>query len=143
MKAILAIWVMFIWVMLPLLAQQPAAPPAPTLPAAPATTTSAPATTPRGDPGRGTSDARANRPGCCGYDTREAHRARRRSRHQRYSLARPIHRTGAERLGRPRLPLGLRRRRQLGHYRSIINLGSGPKFLGTDFTLADPKHRWF
>jgi hypothetical protein len=28
-------------------------------------------------------------------------------------------------------------------YRSIINLGSGPKFLGTDFTLADPKHRWF
>jgi len=28
-------------------------------------------------------------------------------------------------------------------YRSIINLGSGPKFLGTDFTLVDPKHRWF
>jgi hypothetical protein len=28
-------------------------------------------------------------------------------------------------------------------YRSIINLGSGPKLLGTDFTLADPKHRWF
>jgi len=28
-------------------------------------------------------------------------------------------------------------------YRSIINLGSGPKFLGADFTLADPKHRWF
>jgi len=28
-------------------------------------------------------------------------------------------------------------------YRSIINLGSGPKFLGTDFTLTDPKHRWF
>jgi hypothetical protein len=28
-------------------------------------------------------------------------------------------------------------------YRSIVNLGSGPKFLGTDFTLADPKHRWF
>jgi hypothetical protein len=28
-------------------------------------------------------------------------------------------------------------------YRSIINLGSGPKLLGTDFTLTDPKHRWF
>jgi hypothetical protein len=28
-------------------------------------------------------------------------------------------------------------------YRSIINLGSGPKFLGADFTLADPKHKWF
>jgi hypothetical protein len=28
-------------------------------------------------------------------------------------------------------------------YRSIVNLGSGPKLLGTDFTLADPKHRWF
>jgi hypothetical protein len=28
-------------------------------------------------------------------------------------------------------------------YRSIINLGSGPKLLGADFTLADPKHRWF
>jgi len=31
----------------------------------------------------------------------------------------------------------------LDTYRSIINLGSGPKFLGADFTLADPKHRWF
>ncbi len=31
----------------------------------------------------------------------------------------------------------------LDTYRSIINLGSGPKLLGTDFTLADPKHRWF
>jgi hypothetical protein len=31
----------------------------------------------------------------------------------------------------------------LDTYRSIINLGSGPKFLGTDFTLTDPKHRWF
>ena len=28
-------------------------------------------------------------------------------------------------------------------YRSIIDLGSGPKLLGADFTLADPKHRWF
>ncbi len=28
-------------------------------------------------------------------------------------------------------------------YRSIINLGAGPKLLGTDFTLTDPKHRWF
>jgi hypothetical protein len=28
-------------------------------------------------------------------------------------------------------------------YRSIINLGSGPKFLGADFTLADPQHKWF
>jgi hypothetical protein len=28
-------------------------------------------------------------------------------------------------------------------YRSIIDLGSGPKFLGADFTLTDPKHKWF
>ncbi len=28
-------------------------------------------------------------------------------------------------------------------YRSIVNLGSGPKLLGTEFTLADPKHRLF
>jgi hypothetical protein len=28
-------------------------------------------------------------------------------------------------------------------YRSIINLGSGPKFLGTDFTLTDPTHKLF
>jgi hypothetical protein len=28
-------------------------------------------------------------------------------------------------------------------YRSIVNLGSGPKLLGADFTLADPKHRAF
>ena len=24
-----------------------------------------------------------------------------------------------------------------------MNLGSGPKLLGSDFTLTDPKHRWF
>jgi Putative outer membrane beta-barrel porin, MtrB/PioB len=28
-------------------------------------------------------------------------------------------------------------------YRSIIDVHSGPKLLGADFTLADPKHRWF
>jgi hypothetical protein len=28
-------------------------------------------------------------------------------------------------------------------YRSIVNLGSGPKLLGADFTLLDPKHRVF
>jgi hypothetical protein len=28
-------------------------------------------------------------------------------------------------------------------FRSIIDVHSGPKLLGTDFTLADPKHRWF
>lgn len=28
-------------------------------------------------------------------------------------------------------------------YRSIVNLGSGPKLLGTEFTLTDPKHRLF
>jgi hypothetical protein len=28
-------------------------------------------------------------------------------------------------------------------YRSIIDIHSGPKLLGTDFTLTDPKHRWF
>lgn len=28
-------------------------------------------------------------------------------------------------------------------YRSIVNLGSGPKLLGADFTLTDPQHRAF
>jgi hypothetical protein len=28
-------------------------------------------------------------------------------------------------------------------YRSLINLGSGPKLLGADFTITDPKIRWF
>jgi hypothetical protein len=28
-------------------------------------------------------------------------------------------------------------------YRSIVNLGSGPKLLGADFTIIDPKHRLF
>jgi hypothetical protein len=28
-------------------------------------------------------------------------------------------------------------------YRSIVNLGSGPKLLGADFTITDPKHRLF
>ncbi len=28
-------------------------------------------------------------------------------------------------------------------YRSIVDLGSGPKMLGTDFTVRDPKHRLF
>ena len=28
-------------------------------------------------------------------------------------------------------------------YRSIVNLGSGPKLLGADFTLIDPRHRAF
>ena len=28
-------------------------------------------------------------------------------------------------------------------YRSIVNLGSGPKLLGVEFTLADPKRRAF
>ncbi len=45
------------------------------------------------------------------------------------------------------IDLGYRWRTDVGGsfdtYRSIVNLGSGPKFLGTDFTLADPKHRWF
>ena len=28
-------------------------------------------------------------------------------------------------------------------YRSIVNLGSGPKLLGAEFTITDPKHRAF
>ncbi|HYA17206.1 MAG TPA: hypothetical protein VEF06_07060 [Bryobacteraceae bacterium] len=28
-------------------------------------------------------------------------------------------------------------------FRSIVNLGSGPKLLGTGFTITDPHHRWF
>ena len=28
-------------------------------------------------------------------------------------------------------------------YRSIVDLGSGPKLLGTEFTVTDPKHRAF
>ena len=31
----------------------------------------------------------------------------------------------------------------LDTYRSIVNLGSGPKLLGTEFKLVDPKHRIF
>ncbi len=31
----------------------------------------------------------------------------------------------------------------LDTYRSIVDLGSGPKLLGADFTLTDPKHRAF
>ena len=31
----------------------------------------------------------------------------------------------------------------LDTYRSIVNLGSGPKVLGADFTLTDPRHRAF
>jgi len=30
-----------------------------------------------------------------------------------------------------------------GAYRSFVNLGSGPKLLGTEFTIADPKRRLF
>jgi hypothetical protein len=28
-------------------------------------------------------------------------------------------------------------------YRSVVDLGSGPKLLSTEFTITDPKHRWF
>ena len=28
-------------------------------------------------------------------------------------------------------------------YRSIVDLGSGPKLLDADFSIVDPKHRWF
>src|SRR6266699_3351683 len=28
-------------------------------------------------------------------------------------------------------------------YRSMVNLGSGPKLLGTEFTITNPKHRAF
>ena len=28
-------------------------------------------------------------------------------------------------------------------YRSIVNLGEGPKLTGLDFTITDPKHRLF
>src|ERR1700686_4641320 len=31
----------------------------------------------------------------------------------------------------------------LDTYRSIVNLGSGPKLLGADFTITDPKSRLF
>src|SRR4051812_30872984 len=31
----------------------------------------------------------------------------------------------------------------LDTYRSIVNLGSGPKLLGSEFTIIDPKHRAF
>lgn len=31
----------------------------------------------------------------------------------------------------------------LDAYRSIVNLGSGPKLLGSEFTVTDPQHRWF
>jgi hypothetical protein len=45
------------------------------------------------------------------------------------------------------IDLGYRWRTDVGGsfdtYRSIVNLGSGPKLLGADFTLTDPKHRAF
>ena len=28
-------------------------------------------------------------------------------------------------------------------YRSLVDLGSGPKLLGAEFTITDPKSRWF
>ena len=31
----------------------------------------------------------------------------------------------------------------LATYRSIVNLGSGPKLIGADLTVVDPKHRAF
>ena len=45
------------------------------------------------------------------------------------------------------IDLGYRWRTDIGGsantYRSIVNLGSGPKLLGTEFTIADPKARFF
>src|ERR1051326_1272883 len=45
------------------------------------------------------------------------------------------------------IDLGYRWRSDVGGsfdtYRSIVNLGSGPKLLGTEFTVTDPKHRAF
>jgi hypothetical protein len=45
------------------------------------------------------------------------------------------------------LDVGYRWRTDIGGsfdtYRSIVNLGSGPKLLGADFTVIDPKHRVF
>jgi hypothetical protein len=45
------------------------------------------------------------------------------------------------------IDLGYRWRSDVGGsfdtYRSIVNLGSGPKLFGTDFTITDPKHRAF
>jgi hypothetical protein len=45
------------------------------------------------------------------------------------------------------IDLGYRWRSDVGGsfdtYRSIVNLGSGPKLFGTDFTITDPKRRAF
>jgi hypothetical protein len=45
------------------------------------------------------------------------------------------------------IDLGYRWRSDVGGsydaYRSIVNLGSGPKLLGAEFTITDPKHRAF
>jgi hypothetical protein len=45
------------------------------------------------------------------------------------------------------IELGYRARTDVGGsfstYRSIVDLGSGPKLLGADFTILDPKHRYF
>jgi hypothetical protein len=45
------------------------------------------------------------------------------------------------------LDLGYRWRTDVGGsfdtYRSVVNLGSGPKLLGADFTIIDPKHHYF
>ena len=122
MKALVAICVA-----LPLLAQQPASTPPP---AAPTTTPAAAATpdpaTPQATP---TTPSKPTAPAAA--TTSDA--------------TSPVPSTEPTLTGW--IDLGYRWQTGVGGsldaYRSIINLGSGPKFLGTDFTLADPKHRWF
>jgi hypothetical protein len=119
MRAILAILVV-----LPLLGQQPAAPPAPSAPTTPAA--------PAGEQAPATATpAKPTAPVAAATTTADA--------------ASPVPSTEPALTGW--IDLGYRWGSGVGGsldtYRSIINLGSGPKFLGTDFTLADPKHRWF
>ena len=104
---------MMVW---PILAQPPATP-APATPTAPATTP-APATTLTPAPAASTNSS---------------------------SAASPVPSTEPALSGW--IDLGYRWNTGVGGsldtYRSIINLGSGPKFLGTDFTLTDPTRKWF
>lgn len=111
---------------LPMLAQQPAAPPAPTATPVPATPAQSTAPAPATTPGQGTPPTPAA-PAAAS------------------DAASPVPSTEPALTGW--VDLGYRWQTGIGGsvdtYRSIINLGSGPKFLGTDFTLTDPKHHWF
>jgi hypothetical protein len=138
MKALLAIWVFF-----PLLAQQPATPPEPAAPAVTPPPAAAPATTPTS--AKPTTPAPAAAPATTPTPAKPTTPAPAAAAATTSDTASPVPSIEPALTGW--IDLGYRWQTGVGGsfdtYRSIIDLGSGPKFLGTDFTLADPKHRWF